>query len=71
MHENKCAADVPTADELLAEVGLEAYTIHRIRAEGERVDSRSRKKHDNSACCQSTSRRQSYFGFFPLAGELG
>ena len=33
MYENDYDVDVPTADELLAELGLDAYTIRKIRAE--------------------------------------
>ena len=35
MYENDYDIDVPTADELLAELGLDAYTIRRIRAEAD------------------------------------
>ena len=40
MYENDCDVDVPTADELLAELGLDPYTIRRIRieAQGEAED---------------------------------
>ena len=40
MYENDCEIDVPTADELLAEIGLDAYTIRVIRdeAKGEREE---------------------------------
>ena len=33
MYENDFDVDVPTPDELLAELGLDAYTIRKIRAE--------------------------------------
>ena len=33
MYENDFDVDVPTADELLAELGLDAYTIRKIRDE--------------------------------------
>ena len=33
MYENDYDVDVPTADELLAELGLDAYTIRVIRTE--------------------------------------
>ncbi len=33
MYENDYDVDVPTADELLAELGLDAYTIRRLRSE--------------------------------------
>ena len=33
MYENDFDADVPTTDELLAELGLDAYTIRKIRDE--------------------------------------
>ena len=35
MYENDCDVDVPTTDELLAELGLDAYTIRKLRAEAE------------------------------------
>ena len=35
MHENDYDVDVPTADELLAELGLDAYTIRKIRTEAQ------------------------------------
>ena len=35
MYENDFDVDVPTSDELLAELGLDAYTIRRIRAEAD------------------------------------
>ena len=35
MYENDFEVDVPTPDELLAELGLDAYTIRRIRAEAQ------------------------------------
>ena len=33
MYENDYDVDVPTADELLAELGLDAYTIRKLRDE--------------------------------------
>ena len=33
MYENDFDVDVPTTDELLAELGLDAYTIRKIRDE--------------------------------------
>ena len=33
MYENDFDVDVPTADELLAELGIDAYTIRKLRAE--------------------------------------
>ena len=33
MYENDYDVDVPTPDELLAELGLDAYTIRKLRAE--------------------------------------
>ena len=35
MYENDFDIDVPTADELLAELGLDAYTIRKIHAEAD------------------------------------
>ena len=35
MYENDYDVDVPTADELLAELGLDAYTIRKIRDEAQ------------------------------------
>ena len=35
MYENDYEVDVPTPDELLAELGLDAYTIRVIRAEAQ------------------------------------
>ena len=35
MYENDFDVDVPTADELLAELGLDAYTIRKLRAEAQ------------------------------------
>ena len=35
MYENDYDADAPTPDELLAELGLDAYTIRKIRAEAQ------------------------------------
>ncbi|MCY4384069.1 MAG: hypothetical protein OXE44_13055 [Nitrospinae bacterium] len=35
MYENDYDVDVPTADELLAELGLDAYTIRQLRAEAD------------------------------------
>ncbi len=35
MYENDYDVDVPTADELLAELGLDAYTIRKLRDEAE------------------------------------
>ena len=35
MYENAYDVDVPTADELLAELGLDAYTIRKIRDEAQ------------------------------------
>ena len=35
MYENDYDVDVPTADELLAELGLDAYTIRKLRAEAQ------------------------------------
>ena len=42
MYENDYDVDVPTADELLAELGLDTYTIRKLRAEadGEREEFR-------------------------------
>ena len=35
MYENDYDVDVPTADELLAELGLDAYTIRKLRDEAD------------------------------------
>ena len=35
MYENDFDVDVPTTDELLAELGLDAYTIRKLRAEAD------------------------------------
>ena len=35
MYENDYDVDVPTADELLAEIGLDAYTIRKLRDEAD------------------------------------
>ncbi len=35
MYENDYDVDVPTADELLAELGLDAYTIRKLRDEAQ------------------------------------
>ena len=35
MYENDYDVDVPTPDELLAELGLDAYTIRQLRAEAD------------------------------------
>ena len=35
MYQNDYDLDVPTPDELLAELGLDAYTIRKIRAEAQ------------------------------------
>ena len=35
MYENDYDVDVPTEDELLAELGLDVYTIRKIRAEAQ------------------------------------
>ncbi|MCY3824170.1 MAG: hypothetical protein OXG62_09905 [Nitrospinae bacterium] len=35
MYENDFDVDVPTPDELLAELGLDAYTIRKIRDEAQ------------------------------------
>ena len=36
MYENDYEVDVPTPDELLAELGLDAYTIRKLRDEAQR-----------------------------------
>ncbi len=35
MYENDYDVDIPTADELLAELGLDAYTIRKLRDEAQ------------------------------------
>ena len=35
MYENDFDVDVPTADELLAELGLDVYTIRKLRDEAQ------------------------------------
>ena len=38
MYENDYDVDVPTADELLAELGLDAYTIRKLRDEAKEAE---------------------------------